>query len=330
MNKKKYNHLSLEQRYTIAQLYKQGKTMTFISETIGVHKSTVSRELKRNRTEKRGTYNYTAAQMYADERKEWRRRKKKFTPSMKRYFIEMLVNHKWSPEQIVGRCRLMNIPMIGKTTLYNFLHQDKKEGGSLYLSCRHTLSYRKRKSRLSSLPTKWAKRKSISERPECIDKQERMGDFEMDTIIGAEQKGAILTITDRKTDFAFITKLENGKNAKEVAKVVRERIAYLKRRGQLHSITTDNGSEFSCFQSIERALKIPVYFAKPYCSNDKPHIEHLNGLIRQYIPKGTSFDELTQRDIRQIEKNLNNRPRKKLGFRTPLEVFLLHLLPCCT
>lgn len=247
---------------------------------------------------------------------------------MKLRFRKLLVDLKWSPEQIEGRCKLEGIPMVGKTTMYNYLHQDKRTGGSLYLSYRNTLSDNRR--RLSSTNTKWGKRKSITERPEVIDWEERIGDFEMDTIIGANQKGAILTITDRKTDFAIIELLEHGRNAKELAKVVRRRLTYLKRRGQMHSITTDNGSEFAHFKSIERSLGVTVYFVKPYCSNDKPHIEHLNALIRQYIPKGSSFQQIKDKEIQRIEKELNNRPRKKQGYKTPMEVFLLNLEQCCT
>ena len=326
--KKKYRHLSREQRYTIDRMLKQGESQNVIAKTIGVHRSTVSRELSRNKTEKRQVYNYNTAQMYTGERKEWRHRERRFTHSMKQRFIRLLQDRKWSPEQIVGRSRLEGVPMVGKTTLYTFLHQDKREGGTLYLSCRHALKYRKHK--LSGVPSKWAKRKTIDERPRCIDQQSRMGDFEMDTIIGAGRKSVILTLTDRKTDFALIEKLDNGKEAAGLARALNKRLAYLKRRGQIHSITTDNGTEFTHFRSIERALKIPVYFARPYCSSDKPHIEHLNALIRQYIPKGTSFDALSHKHIRDIEKQLNNRPRKKLNFRTPYEVFLLNLEQCCT
>jgi len=114
----------------------------------------------------------------------------------------------------------------------------------------------------------------------------------MDLIIGAQQREAILTLTERKTGYAIIEKLPNGKNAKSLARVVNRSLAYFKRMGLLHSITTDNGSEFMAFRSIERALRIPVFFAKPYCSTDKPHVELLNKLIRQYIPKGTSFKDI--------------------------------------
>lgn len=133
-------------------MYKQGETISFIAQTIDVHKSTVSREIKRNITEKRGVYNHKTAQMYANERKEWRKRKKRFTTRMKRHFCQWLVERKWSPEQIEGRCKLEGIPMVGKSTMYKFLHEDKRAGGTLYLSCRHTLSYRK-KGRLASTKT---------------------------------------------------------------------------------------------------------------------------------------------------------------------------------
>ena len=134
----------------------------------------------------------------------------------------------------------------------------------------------------------------------------------MDTIVGPNNKGAILTTTDRKTGYLIMEKLKHGKDSKQLARVVNRRLALLKRRGQIFSITTDNGTEFTHFKSIERVLKIPVFFAKPYCSADKPHIENINGLIRQYIPKGKTFDEISDDEIRQIQNQLNNRPRKKL------------------
>lgn len=217
--------------------------------------------------------------------------------------------------------------MVGKTTLYTYLHEDKKNGGSLYLSCRYSLRYTKR--RLSK-PTKWSKRKSIEERPKCIDLQQRIGDFEMDTIVGGGQSGTILTLVERRTGYAMLEKLPEGKNAKALASAVNRRLSFAKRRGQLFSITTDNGSEFAKFKTIERALKIPVYFAKPYCSNDKPHIEHLNGLIRQYIPKGVDIEKVTDSEVRRIERELNRRPRKKINYKTPFEVFYLNLKRCCT
>ena len=152
----------------------------------------------------------------------------------------------------------------------------------------------------------------------------------MDLIIGSQQQEAILTLTERKTGYAIIEKLPNGKNVKSLARVVNRSLSYFKRMGLLHSITTDNGSEFMAFRSIERALRIPVFFAKPYCSTDKPHVELLNKLIRQYIPKGTSFKDIDEKQIRNIRMLLNNRPRKKLDFKSPNEVLALLLSYRCT
>ncbi len=314
---KKYNHLSREQRYTIDRLLKQGKSYSFIAETIGVATSTVSREIRRNQTP-RGRYSCRQAQTYVSERKEWRYYPRKFNSKMQH-----------DVEQIVGRFRFEGIPIVGKTTLYTFLHGDKKSGGDLYRHTRHHLKYR-HKPLASPQKGKWGRRKSIDERPDCIDRKERFGDFEMDLIIGAQQREAILTLTERKTGYAIIEKLPNGKNAKSLARVVNRSLAYFKRMGLLHSITTDNGSEFMAFRSIERALHIPVFFAKPYCSTDMPHVELLNKLIRQYIPKGTSFKDIDDKQIRNIRILLNNRPRKSLDFKSPNEVLALLLSHRCT
>ena len=215
--------------------------------------------------------------------------------------------------------------MVGKTTIYNWLHADKRSGGDLYSYCRHGLKYRRKRLSEPRNSKKRGRYKSILDRPEIIDKQGRMGDMEMDLILGASSSEAILTLTDRKTDYIFLEALPHGRKAKPIARAVNRRLAFLKRCGQLHSITTNNGPEFSAFRSIERGLGVSVYFARPYRSTDKPHIEHTNALIRQYLPKHSSFDALTKGDLKEIEWRLNNRPRKKLSYRTPHKVFYLNL-----
>jgi len=224
---------------------KQGKSYSFIAETIGVATSTVSREIRRNQTP-RGRYSCRQAETYASERKEWRYYPRKFTPKMRHDVEQIIRQQQWSPEQIVGRFRLEGIPIVGKTTLYTFLHKNKERGGDLYRHTRHHLKYR-HKPLASPQKGKWGRRKSIDERPDCIDRKERFGDFEMDLIIGAQQREAILTLTERKTGYAIIEKLPNGKNARSLARVVNRSLAYFKRMGLLHSITTDNGSEFMAF-----------------------------------------------------------------------------------
>lgn len=324
---KKYKQLSQEQRYTIAQLLKQGATQTFIAETINVHKSTVSREIKRNYSKR--LYSGSLAHMYAQERKEWRTYKTKVTPEMKKQIIHLIREERWSPEQISGRYKLEGKPMVGKTTIYTFLHKDKSQGGDLYQYTRHSLSYRRRNRLAYRTKTRWEKRKTIEQRPSIVQEKVRIGDFEMDTIVGRYQQGAILTLVDRVTGYTIINTLPKGKRAKELARIVNRRLAFIKRRGQLHSITTDNGTEFTAFTTIEKALNAPIFFARPYCSTDKPYIELTNKLIRQYIPKKASFQNISQSFLSFVEKQINNRPRKSLNFRTPFEVFILNL-NCCT
>ena len=191
-----YNTLLYKYGAVSAELLKQGKSYSFIAETIGVATSTVSREIRRNQTP-RGRYSCRQAETYASERKEWRYYPRKFNSKMRHEVEQIIRQQQWSPEQIVGRFRLEGIPIVGKTTLYTFLHKDKESGGDLYRHTRHHLKYR-HKPLASPQKGKWGRRKSIDERPDCIDRKERFGNFEMDLIIGAHQREAILTLTERK------------------------------------------------------------------------------------------------------------------------------------
>ena len=320
-----YHQLNREERYTIAQLHKQGRSLRSIARKIEVHVGTVSRELRRN-SHKRG-YSAQHAQMLADERVAWRQQHpRRFTRSLQARVASLLQQEQWSPEQISGRLCLEGIAMVGKTSIYNWLHADKRSGGDLYSYFRHGLKYRRKRLSTPRNSKKRGRYKSILDLPEIIDEQGRMGAMEMDLILGASGSETILTLTDRKTDYIFLETLPHGRKAKPIARAVNRHLAFLKRRGQLHSITTtDNGPEFSAFRSIERGLGVPVYFARPCRSTDKPYIEHANALIRLYLPTHSSFDGLTKGDLKEIEWRLNNRPRKKLGYRTPHEVFYLNL-----
>jgi transposase for insertion sequence element IS4351 len=318
-----YDQLNREQRYTIVQLHKQGRSLRSITRTIEVHVSTVSRELRRN-SHKRG-YSAQHAQMLADERVSWWQHPRRFTRSLQECVASLLKQEQWSPELISGRLRLEGIAMVGKTTIYNWLHADNPGGGDLYSYSRHGLKYGHKRLSDPRNSKKRGRYKGILDRPEIIDVQGRMRDMKMDLILGVSSSEAILTLTDRKTDYIFLEALPHGRKAKPIARAVNCRLAFLKRRGQLYSITTDNSPEFSAFRSIERGSGVLVYFARPYRSTDKPHIEHANALIRQYLPKHSSFDGLTKGDLKEIEWRLNNRPRKKLDCRTPHEVFYLNL-----
>ena len=311
-------HLTREQRYTIYAMHKQGCTQKMIGQAIGKDKSVISRELKRNANLK-GNYSFEYAQDMSEVRKERMKKPRKLAPELKKKIISLL-EEDFSPQQIRGRLNLEKQPFVSHETIYKIIRKDKREGGKLHLHCRHQLKYRKR-----AVGTKIAikNRVSIDQRPEIINQKLRFGDWEMDTIVGENNQGAILTMVERTTAFMMMEKLEYGKNAKEVTKAaVRLLTAYF---NHVHSITADNGTEFADHQNIAKRLKTNFFFTHPYASWEKGLIENTNKLVRQYIPKGTNFNTLNELTIKKIQHKLNNRPREKLNFYSPKESFFLNL-----
>lgn len=205
---------------------------------------------------------------------------------------------------------------ISHETIYRLIRRYKKEGGELYKNCRHRLKHRARPvgSSRSSIPN----RTSIDERPMEADGT-RFGDFEMDTIVGKNNRGAIVTLTERSTNLIFMRKLPHGKNAEECAKTVVHLLEPFK--SFIRTITTDNGSEFTNHEYITRRLGVTVYFADPHAPWQKGSIENANGIIRQYIPNGSNFDDISQQFISKVQEKINSRPREKLNFATPEERF---------
>ncbi len=311
------SHLTQEQRYTISALYKRGIKQKEIAKTIGKDKSVISRELKRNKNE-RGQYHFRSAQMLVDIRKERFNKKRKLTPQVRKRIIQML-EMKWSPDQIVGHCKRNNLEMVCHEMIYRLIREDKQHGGELYKHCRHKLKHRKRAVG-SSFPIK--DRVSIDERPPEADGS-RFGDWEMDLIIGAEGKGAMLTLVERKTSYSIIEELPHGKNARELSRVVVR--ALLPYRQWVKTITTDNGGEFAEHKYIAQKLKTKIYFAHPYSSWEKGLIEYTNKLYRQYIPKASNFKNYNPQYIKNVQYEINNRPRKKLDYKTPKKLFFLSL-----
>jgi len=311
-------HLTREQRYTISVMHKQGCTQKMIAEAIDKHKSVVSRELKRN-TNLKGKYFFEYAQDMAEMRKERMKNPRKLTPELKKKII-FLIKEDWSPQQIEGRLKLENQPFVSHETIYKIIRIDKQEGGDLYKHCRHKLKHRKRPVG-KKIGIK--NRVSIDQRPDIVDTGQRFGDWEIDTIVGENNRGAIVTTVERKSDFLLMEKLEKGKNATELTKVVfRLLFAYI---NHVHTITGDNGTEFADHENIAKLLKTKFFFTHPYASYEKGNIENENKLVRQYIPKKTNFDTLKDQDIKQIQYKINNRPRKKLNFYSPKEIFYLNL-----
>lgn len=307
-------HISLEQRYQIEAYQKVGKSKDFIANELNLHRSTIYREIKRN-AQKQGNYSGKTAQLYANERKERFFVKRKFTNECIK-LVRQYIEEKWSPEQIVGYCKKHAIPMVSHERIYQFIREDKKNGGNLYKHLRHQLKHRKR-SVGKHFPIK--DRVSIEQRPTIVAQKERFGDWEMDTIIGKNQQGAILTFTERSTNFLMMVKLKYGKSAVELAK---QFIALsLPYKNSIHTITTDNGAEFAEHKAITTKLDAPIYFTHPYCSWEKGTIENANKLVRQYLPKNTNFNDITDAQLLSIQHKINKRPRKKLNFECPKDIF---------
>lgn len=309
-----YKQLTSEQRYTISVLLQNRTKQKEIAKAINVSPSTVSREIRRN-SGVRGRYNWETAQANAVQTK----RRKPGNHSINKEVMEearhLLVTEQWSPEQISG-VLAKDGKYISHETIYRMIRKDKAEGGTLYKHCRHKLKRRARPvgGRRISIPN----RTSISERPAEVDGK-RFGDFEMDTIVGRGNHGAIVTLIERSTNMLFMRKLKKGKNAKELARTVIHLLSPFKEH--VKSITTDNGTEFACHEMIGKSLGVTIYFADPYASWQKGAIENANGLIRQYVPKTETFEHVSHQQITKYSKKINIRPRKKLEFKTPYECF---------
>lgn len=319
MKKNKYKHISMDQRCKIEALFKAGHKPSFISQQLKIHCSSIYRELNRNKT-KTGKYNAAFAQELSEEKKERFSSSRSFTFSMEKFIRDKLSKEQWSPEQISGYCKENNIPMVSHESIYQFIYQDKANGGFLYKQLRiASKMYRKRygsgKNKRGIIKDKI----SIDERPEYINNKQSAGHWEIDTIVGKNNKGAIVTIAERATAFVLIAKL-NGKNAQELAEAVVKLMMPFK--DLVLSITSDNGTEFAMHKYISKKLGTLFYFAHPYSSWERGLNEYTNRLIRQYIPKKTDFKDVNDLYINEITMKLNRRPRKKLNYNTPGKVFL--------
>ena len=312
-----YKHLTQEQRYHISAYKAAGFKQKEIAHQIGVHPSTVSRELKRNRGDLLGIYFPFEAHNKAKRRQEDKSRSANFKRTEATLkLVKHYLKKDFSPEQIAATLRLKHAISISYVTLYRHVHYDRLEGGELYSHLRHK---GKRRAKYGShRKNKIPNRISIHQRPAVVEAKERIGDFEIDTIIGKGRRGAIVTMVDRASLYVKLS-LPVSKKAHIVAHEAIRKLAPFRR--YLHTITSDNGLEFAQHQSISKKLWCDYYFCDPYSSWQRGINENINGLIRQYIPKGSSFEHLSKKDIKRIEERLNHRPRKSLGWKTPHEVF---------
>jgi transposase, IS30 family len=318
----RYHQITPEERYTLATLRKQAPKLSNakIARLMERHPSTISRELRRNSTPYDGRYRWTRAQEQANGRRSRSRRNSRFTDEQWQ-LVEQLVRADLSPEQISGRLRCDQVLGISHETIYRRIWEDKRRGGTLFRRLRQPPKYRKRygtNEKRGRLPGK----RHISERPPSAEQRREFGHWEIDTVIGSATQDCILTLVERLTGCVLIAKLP----ARNAAAVNRRLLQIISEQPHLfRTITVDNGTEFHAYEQIELLTGVLFYFATPYHSWERGTNENTNGLIRQYIPKRTSMKYLTQSRCNEIACVLNNRPRKRHGFLTPIELLSRHV-----
>ena len=308
-----YKHLSREERYQIYSLRLAKQTISEIARLLGRHRSTISRELNRGR----GLRGYRAEQACskASERAKKSRNARRVDAKVWAD-VSFYLGLQWSPEQIASKLE------VSHESVYLHVYANKAAGGQLHKNLRSQKPRRKRhlsgRDRRGQIPN----RRPISERPEHIEQRRQVGHWEGDTVIGAAHKQAIVTLVERKSGFAVLAKVSN-KTTDLVRRAIEIKLKPLCSR--VKTLTVDNGKEFADHQAVDQALGIQTFFADPYCSWQRGSNENFNGLLRQYIPKKRRMETVSEEELTMIENRLNHRPRKRLGFKTPHEVFYASL-----
>jgi transposase, IS30 family len=289
-----------------------------IAQHLKIAQSTVSRELKRNTSRKNEAF-YSAQEAQTkstDRRAQFKGKLPSVTKQHIDYIHEKMINYNWSLQQIAGRIQKDRGLKISHQTLYRYVKADRLSGGKLYLYLRRKgKRYRYRQGKEKQI---LQNRVDIAKRPPVVDEKTRIGDWELDSIVGAGHRGGVTTMVERKTRLVKIV-LQQRLKAESTKKGIIMALNPLKR--WVLTLTSDNGTEFFHHQEIAKTLDAEFYFANPYSPWQRGCNENTNGLIRQYFPKGTNFDNVTAQDIQTVEDLLNHRPRKCLGYRTPFEAF---------
>lgn len=312
---RKYTQLTRGKRYQIRALLKAGFSQSEMAFFLKVHKSTISREILRNSGAK--GYRPVQAHEKAQARRFRAAKRIKMTPVMIE-LVEHCIRQDFSPEQVSGFLNRKHGVKISHETIYKYIWSDKKTGGTLYKHLRR--SYRKHKKRYGTnqLRGRIVGQVSIDLRPAIVDARTRIGDWELDTVTGKNSKGYLITAVERKSKFTLVERVPDRQSDQVAKAVVRLMRPY---KDNVFTITADNGKEFSQHKKISKRLKTNVYFAHPYHAWERGLNENTNGLIRQYFPKKMDFQKIDKKGIEYAMGRLNNRPRKSLGFATPIEVF---------
>jgi transposase, IS30 family len=312
-----YRQLTPEERYMLAALRRQGLNQSEIARSLGRHRSTVSREVRRNSSRSDGRYRAFTAQERTNGRRSRSRRNQRFT-AQDFVLIDELLRRQWSPEQVSGHLARSGLLSISHETIYRHVWRDKKQGGLLYTHLRGARKRRRKRYGAYDSRGRLAGKRLIGERPPEVEARERVGHWEADTVAGASSRDCVVTLVERKTGLVLIGKLAD----RTAGSLSRRAVSLMRRRGaRFETVTADNGTEFHGYRRIERRTGAVFYFARPYHSWERGSNENANGLIRQYLPKGASMAGLSQHQCNVIARKLNTRPRKRLGFRTPLECY---------
>ena len=314
---RRYHQLSQDERYTITEFRNRHSSLAAIARALNRSPSTISREIARNKKIIDGWYRADLAHSYATTRRKRSRRGFHLAPNCWQVVISLLTQD-FSPEQIAGSLRRNGSFTVSHETIYQFIYDDESRGGSLFKHLRivtktHRKRYRSRDSRGIL-----AGKRHISERPPEVETRMQLGHWEGDTVMGTDLHHCLLTLVERKSGFAIIKKL-SSRTAACVTQAATEAISAHK--ANFRTITFDNGTEFHDYKVLEQRFPLQCYFATPYHSWERGTNENLNGLIRQYIPKGVSMAGVTQAYCEALSHRLNTRPRKRHGFRPPQEVY---------
>ncbi len=322
---KKYKQLCQEQRYTIECMIKIGHSQKDIAKSIGVDKSTISRELQRN-VNSRGRY----AKIYDNKRAQSKATKREIEKPKRsgipqyelKYIRKKLILERWSPEYISKRGSLELGQFVSHETIYKYIWTCKHSNAIKYKGDKDLHKYlkhhgrRTKRKNINNNRGCIANRVPISKRPKVVSLRKRRGDYEVDLMIGKNRKPALIVLTDRKLRLTELIKIEN-KKAKYISKKIIERVRL--KSIKIHTMTFDNGLEFADHQIIAKALGIKTYFTRPYTSQDKGSVENRIGVIRRFLPKGTDVSKIHHNTIRTIESKINNRPLRIFDYLTPNE-----------
>lgn len=322
-----YHHLSEEDRYVISHLTIAGYSQREIGRRIGRSHTSISREIKRNGPKYRdmAPYWYDVAQPLAIKRRHQPRHHRRQGQKKLVKYVHSRLRLEWPPEAISARLKL-DYPTdqhmrISHETIYRWIFRDAQKGGELYKNLRRQHKRRRKQTRYGTGRRFLPGRVSIDERPSLVDQRKRFGDWEGDTLEGAKGTGGLATHVERKSRYLLAVKLPDKKAATMTQQTTK---AFCKVPRLLrHTLTVDNGKEFSGFKEMEAKTNLKIFFADPYSAWQRGTNENTNGLLRQYFPKGTPLNNISKKEVAFVVHKLNNRPRKCLNYQTPNEVFSL-------